>query len=107
MIWPAFAASYMAAPRDAIQHPLDVNVDHPVQFVDLEALDWRCGIRPALLIITESPGATAAPSPSNFTASPEKLSGQRVRRIGSQPDGRVRTLLNRGGSVWAAHIGAD
>jgi hypothetical protein len=37
---------------DAVQHALDVHVDHPVPLVDLERSSGDCGISPALLSIT-------------------------------------------------------
>ena len=37
---------------DAVEHALDVDVDHPIPVVDLQRSSGECGIRPALLRIT-------------------------------------------------------
>jgi hypothetical protein len=34
--------------------PLQIHIDHPLPFVDLQPLEQPCGIRPALLIITST-----------------------------------------------------
>jgi hypothetical protein len=49
MMCPAFCCSIRQCRGNAVQHPLDVHVDHPVPFVDLEAFKWRLRHQPGVV----------------------------------------------------------
>src|SRR6516165_7063120 len=52
---------------NAVQHPLDVHIDHPVPFVDLEALKRRLRHQPLLIMTSIRPYVCTALSTNLFT----------------------------------------